>query len=215
MTQRTCSLEDCDRPATTCGLCRTCYQREWHRQRSGYYERYSDGSCEVEGCEEPRRSRGTPLCETHYYRKRRTGDVQAHIPVRKKRFGPRVCEDEECDVVIDKGRWCSKHAARVWRHGDPTVVKKATPSPTYGPDNPTWLGESLTSYSGQHSRLRHHRGLAADQVCVDCGAPAEQWSYDHGCPDERVNEHGSPWCPHLDCYSPRDRSCHLAYDRTA
>lgn len=43
--------------------------------------------CEVDGCGRKHVSDG--LCRTHYERRKRTGDVQAHIPVRPRKGGPR------------------------------------------------------------------------------------------------------------------------------
>lgn len=42
--------------------------------------------CEVPGCGRPHAANG--LCRTHRERLRRTGDVQAHIPVRPRKGGP-------------------------------------------------------------------------------------------------------------------------------
>lgn len=43
--------------------------------------------CGVEGC--GRKHVADGLCRTHYERRKRTGDVQAHIPIRERRGGPR------------------------------------------------------------------------------------------------------------------------------
>jgi hypothetical protein len=60
----------------------------------------------------------------------------------------------------------------------------------------------------QHSRVKYHRGSAADQMCVDWslddrGAhPAADWSHVHDTdPDDVAN------------YVPRCRKHHYAYDR--
>ena len=218
MTYGICVIEDCPEPERTYGWCIYHYQRWW---RTGDplgslampKPPKPEGPCEVETCDEPRRSPYAKWCESHYYRVRRTGELRPEVPLRVKQFGPRPCSAPDCTTVIPNGTYCHKHYARVYRHGDPTVVKKATPNPTYGPDNPTWLGDDITAYSTQHSRLKKYRGLAKDFPCVDCGRPADQWSYDHGCPDERYNDLGCAWCPHLECYSARDLECHRRYDR--
>lgn len=75
-----------------------------------------------------------------------------------------------------------------------------------GAANAAWRG-SDAGYHAVHLRL----GRAADHECVDCGAPAAEWSYAHGCPDE-LRAH-SPYCHHPNHYSPRCRKCHRAYDR--
>jgi hypothetical protein len=44
--------------------------------------------CEVGGC--GRKHVADGLCRTHYERRKRTGDVQAHIPVKPRKGGPRT-----------------------------------------------------------------------------------------------------------------------------
>ena len=75
-----------------------------------------------------------------------------------------------------------------------------------GAANDTWRG-SDAGYKAVHLRL----GRAADHECVDCGAPAAEWSSIHGCPAERRER--SPYCHHPNHYAPRCRKCHRAYDR--
>jgi len=43
---------------------------------------------------------------------------------------------------------------------------------------------AVVSYSGAHQRTVSTRGKASKQTCP-CGAPAEQWAYNHSDPDER------------------------------
>lgn len=170
----------------------------------------AQNTCSVEGCVRPVKSRG--WCEAHYYRVRRTGDPQTDIPVIEKTTGPRPCSVEDCATIIRNGRYCGKHSARFYRHGDPSVVKKTgNPNQPRAQDSPTWGGDSI-AYSTMHSRLKRYRGKAAEYPCVDCGSPASDWSYGHGCPDE-ITDGERAWCPHLDCYQPRDKSCHQVFDR--
>lgn len=71
-----------------------------------------------------------------------------------------------------------------------------------------------------HQRVRAVRGRASLHPCTDCGGMAREWSYEGGCPQERVeavrHRNGSvsdmAFCVHLDCYSPRCRRCHNAHD---
>ena len=61
----------------------------------------SDGTCTVEGCERPsRRKRG--LCNTHYERKRHTGDVGGS---EIRRYQPQRSLDliEEWEAPLDGG----------------------------------------------------------------------------------------------------------------
>lgn len=75
-----------------------------------------------------------------------------------------------------------------------------------GAANDRWRG-SDAGYAAVHLRL----GSAAEHMCVDCGESAAEWSYMHGCPDERRSR--SPYCHHPTHYAPRCRKCHRAYDR--
>lgn len=61
--------------------------------------------CSVEGCNRESSKRG--MCNTHYIRWRRHGDVNV---VRARRYGPsRICEVEGCDeTVLAKGK-CRPH----------------------------------------------------------------------------------------------------------
>lgn len=73
---------------------------------------------------------------------------------------------------------------------------------------------STLTYQQQHRRVPKARGKASNYRCV-CGKPAREWSYQHHleCPDE-MTENGRPYCPHVDHYSSRCRSCHINYDMT-
>lgn len=78
-----------------------------------------------------------------------------------------------------------------------------------GSSNHMWKADDC-GYQAAHLRL----GRAADHRCVDCGEQARNWSYVHGCPDERRDDnHPSPYCTHPDHYEPRCVTCHRAYDR--
>ena len=77
-----------------------------------------------------------------------------------------------------------------------------------GQANTGWKGDDA-GYQAMHLRL----GRAASHRCIDCGLPAADWSYAHGCPDEIVQPGRPPYCPHPTHYEPRCRVCHKAYDR--
>ena len=70
--------------------------------------------CSVPGCDKPAYAKG--LCNTHYKRKQRTGDVQAD-----KVIGARVvktCSVEGCDNVATERGWCHGHYLRFVRLGN-------------------------------------------------------------------------------------------------
>jgi O6-methylguanine-DNA--protein-cysteine methyltransferase len=111
-----------------------------------------------------------------------------------------VCSVPGCGRTDHQAHGRCKRCDTRWRrHGDATVVKP--------PNRPP----SLKTYGSVHGWLWRQLGTARDHVCVDCGKQASDWSYNHGCPDEMSNdpEHkGLPFCPHLEHYSARCRSCH-------
>ena len=124
MTNRTCSVEGCDRTVHARGLCCP------HLHR---LERYGDplgspepkpgpNECSVEGCDRVAVARG--WCHPHHRRWSETGDVRADVPIaRQARYAPgSQCAIEGCDQPRDKREWCGTHYRRWQRHGDPLTV---------------------------------------------------------------------------------------------
>jgi hypothetical protein len=62
-------------------------------------------------------------------------------------------------------------------------------------------------------RLPEQKGPASLHQCVDCGAVADDWSFNHDTPVELAesSDHGR-WSWSLSCYEPRCRECHRGYD---
>lgn len=127
----------------------------------------------------------------------------------------RTCEVVEdgvkCEGKHHSKGMCEKHRERHKRHGDPLVVKK----------DMTNRGTANLTYSGSHGRVLRTKGRAAGYDCVDCGGPADEWSYDHADPNELrdlvENSKGhifeAPYSSNPDHYEPRCKSCHRVYDR--
>jgi hypothetical protein len=71
------------------------------------------------------------------------------------------------------------------------------------------------TYSSVHHLLIRRRGPARDYTCA-CGAPALDWAYQGGDPDETADEAGyragMVFTPNLNAYDPLCRSCHRAKD---
>lgn len=67
-------------------------------------------------------------------------------------------------------------------------------------------------YQIAHSELRQHRGNADQHTCVDCTAPAQEWSYDYNDPDEVRCSSGTRYSLNPDHYQPRCTSCHRTRD---
>lgn len=134
--------------------------------------------CTVKGC--GTRVHGQGLCLKHYKRWRRHGDVAA---VKKPARGPEVCSVEGCGRGdrIRRGL-CTLHYQRWTRNGDPL----AAPGREYacGPDHHAWVSEP--AYRTVHTRLDRDFGPASTHPCAVCAGRADQWSYDHNDPDERI-----------------------------
>ena len=71
-------------------------------------------------------------------------------------------------------------------------------------------------YQMAHLRVYKTRGKASQYVCVDCGDPAEEWSYNGGDPNEQISDDprhpGSRYSSHPDFYAPRCVHCHRKHD---
>jgi len=67
-----------------------------------------------------------------------------------------------------------------------------------------------------HARVVAAKGKAKEHACVDCGAPACDWSYDGLDPDELVQvgrwDNGRRYSLNVAHYHPRCRTCHRRYD---
>lgn len=75
MTERTCNLEQCNRPHAGKGLCNLHYQRQIAGKPLEAPEPVEHETCTVEGCNKPPRSRLAALCPMHYHRQYRHGSV--------------------------------------------------------------------------------------------------------------------------------------------
>jgi len=93
MSERTCTVEACDRALVAKGLCAT---HRWRLQHLG--DAFADrpvnsrkhlqpekGECAVVGCARLEKAKG--FCDPHYSRRLRTGDVSAAVPIRQSGNG--------------------------------------------------------------------------------------------------------------------------------
>lgn len=169
-------------------------------------------SCLVDGCETAPSKRG--WCNMHYIRWRRHGDPGVAERIRGVNR-PLVCEVDGCERPHRGFGLCGMHLARKTRHGG--LELKAFEDRAYprGEAHPNWVGDSI-GYPSAHSRLRWMRGSASAHPCVDCSAPADDWSYNHDDPNEKLDhDRGAcpqPYSPDPDHYSPRCRPCHRKFD---
>lgn len=113
MSQRTCSVENCERPHQGRGFCNMHYQRYWK-----YGDPLQDRPaptlrrCSVVGCDQPHEALG--YCRSHYDRLRRRGD-----PLVEPQRTPRGhCSVDGCDRVESAKGMCPMHYARVKSTGE-------------------------------------------------------------------------------------------------
>ena len=82
-------------------------------------------TCKVEDCDGHGRTKG--LSPGHYTRLRKTGDVQAHLPLVRRDSGkPKVCTVDNCDDPAIAAGLCSAHYSRQQRTGS-TELPPAKP----------------------------------------------------------------------------------------
>lgn len=171
--------------------------------------------CDVDGCEKPARTGRAAHCPMHYHRLYRNKPLGDATP--KKR----TAKLPECVIVgcinPDKtSGYCSMHAARIARHGDPhTVIASNERDLPTGTRHHNWAGTDA-GYGAAHDRVKRLHGPAREQACTTCGGAAAHWSYDHTDPDERheIVRGGYlvAYSTNPDHYSPRCVPCHKRYD---
>lgn len=167
--------------------------------------------CAIDNCERPIKRNG--FCYGHYMKNWRYGTPTPEWPdkwedVRGKRYGTLTASERR------DGKWlciCDCGETRVASIGE---LNRTGEQNTCGNK-----GNHLSSdvdYTAVHSRLRSRRGSASKHECVNCGARAQHWSYDHEDPDERISRAprtlGIAFSLHMDHYQPRCVPCHKRYD---
>jgi hypothetical protein len=115
-TPRGCAVDDCERPHYSRGWCEAHYRR-WRRNGTTERQRSDQppGACRVAGCDEEVNARG--WCHGHHQRWLRKGDVEAHIPLGRRRQ-PETCEIDGCDRGTKARGLCPGHYHRWCYQGD-------------------------------------------------------------------------------------------------
>lgn len=138
MAQRTCSIEDCDRPILIKSrrLCRMHNVRWCRSGETGQAEPRlgrNPAECTVDDCGRVPKCHG--LCRLHYERWQRHGDPCAGRPIRVSR-ALRGCDVLGCGEPHYCRGWCNKHYQRWRRHGDPNALLITAPRQAdfYNPD---------------------------------------------------------------------------------
>jgi hypothetical protein len=124
--ERTCSIQGCDRPIKSKGLC----YRHWYRARhsgdpGAEIRRWEprDPVCSVEGCDKPTRAR--QLCGSHWSQWNRTGAVTPGPTAPPVRGG---CSVEGCSSPHQGRGYCNSHLKKFTRYGDPLVKARGKAS---------------------------------------------------------------------------------------
>lgn len=155
--------------------------------------------CTIDGCENLHRAKG--YCMMHYLRSKRTASGVGGAE-RLRVTGQTTCTHGDCDKPARSLHLCQKH---YWRLKD------------FGPEGLDRISqldpEHVVTYAGAHRRIYRDRGQAAGYACIDCSRQAQQWSYDHTCPDELISPDGLPYSTDTDRYQPRCVSCHTIFDQ--
>lgn len=163
-------------------------------------------TCSINGCSTAAFARS--ICQRHYDQVRKNGTLERHSRVHKPMSS---CAVPDCDKDRHSFGYCSMHARRHRKHGDPSVVL----SKPRGPANCRWQGDNI-GYTAAHDRLRVRRGSATKHRCVDCGGRAREWSYSGRAANEQHERTASgaliAYSTDITDYDPRCTRCHRIHD---
>lgn len=171
----------------------------------------SHGTCSLTDCDKPIKRAG--YCYGHYMKNWRYGSPTPEHPptwvdIRGQQFGLLTPIERVANMWRCK---CECGADALVRAGD---LNRGSAT-TCGDKTTHWRRDDI-GYSMAHQRVRTDRGLVQTHDCLDCGRPAEHWSYNHDDPDERL-AHGLSARPVAysvkpEHYSPRCVACHKRFD---
>lgn len=145
--------------------------------------------CSLDGCGRAHYTRG--LCELHYRRLLRAGDVRADEPPLGT-APPAECAAADCRLPAEARGWCHGHYQRVLRHGDVRAgrpLSRRTQPETCtvgGCTNPTHARGQCKTHSERDARhgdvlasvpVRSRRQLPRPRRCVadTCHEPVVRW----------------------------------------
>lgn len=117
MTNRTCTLDDCDAPLRCKGLCKGHYSRMLATGSPYPRPRNRDLTCIADDCTD--RVYALKACRKHWQRIRQFGQLE--LPPRPPR-AIKICSYDGCPKVVKSRDLCGTHYQR-WRvHGDPSTL---------------------------------------------------------------------------------------------
>lgn len=171
-----------------------------------------DNTCSLPDCDKPLKRMG--YCYGHYMKSWRYGtptpvSSPGWVDIRGQRFGTLVV------VSRSDFRWlcaCDCGGERLVSAGD---LNRVGDESTCG-DRKVHRRRDDAGYTAAHQRCRSDRGRVQEHPCIDCGNPAQHWSYNHDDADERIayglSANGVAYSLDPDHYSPRCVSCHKVFD---
>lgn len=215
-----CNVDGCEKDVLARAMCRAHYKRFMRYGTTTLPERVPRSQrplpCQIEGCEAPRHQYQR-YCGSHYMKWYRHGDpffqqTHDHADLTGERFGMLTAVSYTPATDALPPTWlckCDCGTTTSVRTGDLNSGNITS----CGDPKHRWQDD--VEYGAAHCRVRFHRGSASAQSCVDCGAAAAHWSYDHADPDERTSTtvKGNPaYSLKIEHYVPRCVPCHKAFD---
>ncbi len=158
----------------------------------------SDRTCTVQDCERTFYAKG--YCGGHY-QQWNTGRPLRDLQQR----GRLHCEFPGCGKKHVAKGLCNGH----YKQSAAGIALRPLPVPN-----------SATTYQAVHARLLRKRGKASALTCIDCGAVAREWAYQHDDQLEltatlrfRGKEFHVAYSADMDHYAPMCKPCHLRFDQ--
>lgn len=168
MTDRTCSVDDCEKPrgGYSSGWCPMHYQRWMRNGNLDDPKPRRIRSCSIDGCGKPAQARG--WCPMHYQRWRQTGSTDDPKPLTPDG----LCVVDGCMKPCRGLGWCGTHYSRWLRHG---TIEYTRPS-DFAPDGTKWCPkcQAYKSTDQFSSSSRSPSGLRS--WCKICSFEAESAS---------------------------------------
>ena len=172
-------------------------------------------ACKLPDCDKPLKRNG--FCYSHYMKNWRYGTPTPQfepkwVDVTGQRFGTLVVRARQGDkwfCVCDCGKSRVTGLSQLNQQGEANTCGDRTAH-----------RRTDSGYRAAHERCRTDRGLVQKYACVNCGGPAQHWSYNHDEPNELLGTVGVgrgkqvvlAYSLDPNRYSPRCAPCHKRFD---